>query len=388
MLAAVVVNLVTVLPLFLTGGMAVQIGREFGVNPATAAFLASLFALMSMLGSAPLSRWIRVWGIQRSLRLSAGIGIFALVAAAGSQSIYMLGAAMLIAGIGNALGQPAGNALVASQIRPERFGLGFAIKQSAIPLATTAGGLAVPLLALTVGWRVAYLSAVLLALLGIWLAPPNRQVSAGREEAAVPRAYVLPLWTLALGMTGAVFAATSIGALGTAGGVAVGLSESTAGYLVAVGGLAGLTIRLVAGVLADKRSFDSLLGVSALMVIGGLGWLAMAWQVPATFVIGLIVANAFGWGWPGLQHLSIARRFPTSTAAASGVSQTGIASGLLLGPLVLGVIATSAGWGPTWIAAAAAAFAGAIIVRFAASRIPVEPVPSVVAARAEASQER
>lgn len=373
MLAAVTVNLVTVLPLFLTGGMAVQIGREFDVNPANAAFLASLFALVSMLGSAPLSRGIRVWGIRRSMRFSALVAIFSLVAAAGSQSIYMLGAALLIAGLGNALGQPAGNALVASQIRPERFGLGFAIKQSAIPLATTLAGFSVPLLALTVGWRVAYLCAAALAIAGICLVPPDRQVSAGRSEAAVPRAFVLPLWTLALGMTAAVFAATSIGALGTTGAVAVGLSESASGYLVAIGGLAGLTIRLIAGITADRRDFDSLLAVSGLMLIGALGWLAMSIQVPLAFSIGLIIANAFGWGWPGLQHLSIARRFPTATAAATGVSQTGIASGLLIGPLALGLVVTSAGWQPTWIIAACSAFIGAIIVWIASRKIPREP---------------
>ena len=66
----------------------------------------------------------------------------------------------------------------------------------------------------------------------------------------------------------------------------------------------------------------------------------MATGSTALFVLGLVTANAFGWGWPGLQHLAVARRFPTSTAAASGVAQTGVAAGLLIGPLTLGLIAT------------------------------------------------
>ena len=127
----------------------------------------------------------------------------------------------------------------------------------------------------------------------------------------------------------------------------MGLSEASAGYLVAAGGIAGLAIRLGSGVVADRVPFDSLRAVAVLVLVGGFGWLSMATDRPVAFAIGLVVANAFGWGWPGLQHLSMARRFPTATAAASGISQTGVAAGLFLGPAILGLIVTTVGW--SWV---------------------------------------
>lgn len=374
-LAAVAVNLMGVLALFLTGAMSVQIGREFDIAPASVGALASLFALSTSLGSAPLGRQVRRLGVRRSLWVATGAASLSLLACAASQSIQMLGAALLLGGVGNAIGQPAGNALVAAQVRPERYGLGFAIKQSGIPMATLLGGLAVPLVALTVGWRFAYVLAAAAAVVAAVLVPTDRPATHTRSEQQVPARLVPGLWLLGAGLVAAVLAATSIGALGAAGGVHIGLSEAAAGYLVAAGGLAGLIIRLGAGLGADRWTFDPLLAVSGLCVLGAAGWLLMATGVPALFVLGLVVANAFGWGWPGLQHLAVARRFPTSTAAASGVAQTGVAVGLLVGPLTLGIIANR-NWSVMWLVAACSALLGAGVIRLAASRIPETSEPA------------
>lgn len=358
-----------VLALFLTGAMSVQIGREFGVNPASIGALATVFAVSTTLGSAPLGRQVRRLGVRRSLWAATATSSTALLICATSRSLPWLAAGLLVGGLGNAIGQPAGNALVAAQVRPERYGLGFGIKQSGIPLATTLGGLAVPLIALTVGWRFAYVLAALTALVAMFVVPADRRATDQRSEQKVPAALAPKLWLLASGLIAAVLAATSIGALGAAGGVHVGLSEGTAGYLVAAGGLAGLAIRLGAGISADRRNFDPLVGVSVLCVLGAVGWFLMASGQQALFVAGLITANAFGWGWPGLQHLAVARRFPTSTAAASGIAQTGVAMGLLVGPLLLGVIATR-NWSLTWLVAGGSALLGAAIVRISAKALP------------------
>ena len=370
LLAAVWVTLASVLPLFLTGAMAVQIGRSMSVAPTTLALLATGFALANVAASAALGRRVGVWGVRVSLRISAMGTAAALAAAALSPTVLWLALASVLGGVANALAQPAGNALVAAQLSPHRYGLGFAIKQSGIPLATLFGGLAVPVVALTVGWRAAYGAAAVIALVGLAIVPPDRTVTAGRSEGPVPPTLLRPLWVLAIGASGAVLAATSIGALGAAGAVAIGIGEGTAGYLVAAGGLAGLAVRLGAGVAADRFHFDALRGVSVLCVAGACGWILMSLEVPVWFAVGLIVANAFGWGWPGLQHLAIARRFPTATAAASGIQQTGIAIGLLVGPALLATITTSAGWQWTWMTAAISAVVGAVAVTAASRKIP------------------
>lgn len=92
---------------------------------------------------------------------------------------------------------------------------------------------------------------------------------------------------------------------------------------------------------------------------------------PVLFVVGLLAANAFGWGWPGLVHLAIARHFPDATAAASGITQTGVALGLLVGPPLIGEIAITYGWTAAWRTSAIAALTGAAIILVARWRITI-----------------
>jgi MFS family permease len=373
--AAVSVNLAGVLPLFLTGGMAVQIGRDLGFGPTGVGLLSATYAIGTLGGSAPLGGRVGRIGVRRSLRIAALAAAVALVAAAIAPATGWLAAALLAGGLANAIGQPAGNAMVASHVPRHRFGLAFAVKQSGIPLATLLAGLAVPVIALTIGWRYGYAVAAALALGAALLPPPDRPVAQRRPERPVPAPARRPLWALALALSSAVVAATSIGAFGASAGVAIGLPEGTAGLLVAAGGLAGLTIRLLAGILADRVDTDALTGVALLIAAGAVGWALMAAgfavQSAVPYVTGLLIANAFGWGWPGLLHLSVARRFPTATAAASGVTQTGVSAGLLVGPLLLGVVIGRSGWFSAWSLAAGAALAAAAAVVALRRRLPV-----------------
>jgi predicted MFS family arabinose efflux permease len=371
--AAIGINLAGVLPLFLTGGMAVQIGRDLGFGPTGVGLLAACYAASAMLGSAPLGGRVGTLGVRRSLRAAAITAAVALTGAALAPNAGWLAAALLLAGTANAIGQPAGNATVAQHVAATRFGLAFAIKQSGIPLATLLAGLAVPTVALTIGWRYAYAAAAVVAAATVILPPPDRSAAQRRPEGRVPADRTVPLWALAAALSLAVVAATSIGAFGASGAVAIGLAEGQAGLLVAAGGLAGLSVRLGAGVLADRAQVRALRAVAGLMCAGALGWTAMAaafvFDTATPFAIGLLVANAFGWGWPGLLHLAVARLFPTATAAASGVTQTGVAAGLLLGPLLLGLLIGSLGWAAAWAAAAAAAVAAAALTAAVRGRL-------------------
>ncbi len=372
-LAALSINLAGVLPLFLTGGMAVQIGRDLGFGPAGVGLLSASYALTTMVGSAPLGGRVGVVGVRRSLRRAALITAAALLGASVAPSPRWLAVALVVAGLANALGQPAGNATLAQHVASDRFGIAFAVKQSAIPLATLLAGLAVPAVALTIGWRWAFALAALLAAVAAALPPQDRPPTLRRQEGGVPQRQKPPLWGLAGGLAFAVVAATSVGVFGASGGVAIGLPEGTAGLLVAAGGLAGLTIRITAGLLADRVAIGALSAVAALVAIGAVGWAMMAWafsiDATAPYVVGLLVANAFGWGWPGLLHLAVARQFPTATAAASGVTQTGVSAGLLIGPPVLGLVIGAVGWQAAWWLAASAALIGSVVVLLLRGRL-------------------
>ena len=58
-----------------------------------------------------------------------------------------------MAGLANAVTQPAINLFMADQVPLARQGLAFGIKQAAIPAAVLVSGLTLPLLALPLGWR-------------------------------------------------------------------------------------------------------------------------------------------------------------------------------------------------------------------------------------------
>lgn len=369
LLAALSVNLAGVLPLFLTGAMAVQIGRDLRLDASGIGWTLAAMAGVSFLFSAPIGARIGRVGISRSLRMAAGMSAIALLASAASGNALLLGAAMAIAGIANAFGQTSSNALVAARVRAERFGLAYAIKQSAIPLAILLGGLAVPTIALTLHWRAAYVLAAAFAVVAAFLVPGKVHPTEGRAEQPVGRPERVSVWLLSVGLVAAVIAATSIGAHAASSAVAVGFSEGTAGLLVAAGGLSGLLVRLAAGVRADRVVGGALVAAAVLIVAGAVGWFLMATLLPALFLLGLLLANAFGWGWPGLIHLAVARRFPQATAAASGITQTGVSLGLLIGPPMIGVIAVSRGWTWAWATAAVAALLGAGLILVARRRL-------------------
>lgn len=362
-LAAVAVNLAGVLPLFLTGAMAVQIGRDLSFGPAGIGLLSGTYAAAAMMASAPLGRRVGALGVRRSMHAASMAAAAALSLAALSPSMIVLAVAMLLGGLANSIGQPAANAMVVGHLPAHRYGIGFAVKQSGIPLATLLAGLAVPTIALSVGWRWAYAAAALFALASLVVPPADVRSADGHiKEGPIPALERSTVWLLAGSLLLAVVAATSIGAFGASGGVAVGLSEADAGLLVAAGGLAGLVFRLSLGLIADRVGRGALAMVSWLIAIGSLGWALMATQDSRLYIVGLLVANAFGWGWPGLLHLSVARLFPAATAAASGVTQTGVSAGLLVGPLTLGLLITAAGWSAAWAAASLSAFAASLLV--------------------------
>lgn len=87
---------------------------------------------------------------------------------------------LALAGVANGLGQPAANLLLATVVPARRLGLAMAAKQSGVPGGALLGGVAVPTVALTMGWRWGFVGGALLALVVV-VAPPRVGV-AGRSS--------------------------------------------------------------------------------------------------------------------------------------------------------------------------------------------------------------
>ncbi|MEQ4303761.1 MFS transporter [Plantactinospora sp. B6F1] len=354
MLAAAVITVAGVLPVFLIGGLAVQLGAELDFSPARLGLAVAVYFGVSALGSVPSGALVERYGPTTAARASLLLVAATMLAvAAVARSYPVLLVLLAVVAVANPLGQMASNAMLAHQVPPERQGISFGIKQAAVPAGTLLAGAAVPAVALTVGWRWAFVVAALLAL-AILPAVPDRPVRVtGRARGHGGRAS----WGLvALGVAGTL-AAGSANALGTFlvdSTAARGLSPGAAGLLLTLGGAVCLLSRVLMGALADRRTGGHLNTVAGMLLVGagGLGLLHLAGPVP--LVIGVVLAFGLGWAWPGLLNFAVVRLHPQAPTTATSITQTGVYAGGCLGPLGLGTLAEQSGYPAMWLVAAAA----------------------------------
>ena len=347
--ASVATALVGTLPVFLTGALAVQIGRDFTFGPSRLGIASGTFFAAAALGSALMGRVAERVGPGRAMRgaaLTAGLLMALLSVAPGYPAFLVL---LLLAGFGNALAQVGANLLVAKGIDPARQGWSLALKQAGVPAGTLLGGLAVPALGVTVGWRWAYVAGAVIAMGAAVTVPVGAVAPGGRNRPG--RTGDVPLRPLVLLAVAVGFAAAANGTLATfvvSAGVDAGLGESAAGLVLTFGSAAGISMRLLAGRQADRRGGRHLPVVSLLLLGGSLGYLLLAPGAVVTHLLGAAVAFGSGWAWPGLFNLAIVRLNPSAPAAATGITQTGVYVGALAGPVLFGLVVDSAGYGVAW----------------------------------------
>ena len=223
-------------------------------------------------------------------------------------------------------------------------------------------GLALPLLAIPLGWQASF-AICALAPLAVGLAIPRDGASRAVERAGRPsRALVLT----AVGAALATGGPCALGAYLVASAVDVGIAEGTAGLLAALGSALSLAVRILLGARADRRAAYGLEAVVVLLLAGSVGFALMASDAVAPFVGGALVAFALGWGWPGLFNLAVVHSNRANPGAASGVSQTGIYLGAGLGPAVFGALYSEFGYDAAWLAVAASTVLAAFVMWLAA----------------------
>lgn len=368
MVAVISVSTASTLPVFLTGALGVQIRAELHFTPARLGAAATVYFLASALASALFGRVAEGMGSQWSMRWACALSsVSLLLVGLLARSWGALAGFLALGGFANALAQPASNAMIVERVRVGRRALAFGIKQSAIPAATLIGGLSVPLVALTVGWRWAFLGAALAGFLAAFLVP---RVEAGRSRERRERVAVgaiLPLALLAMAGGLASAAANALGQFVTSSGVDAGLAEATAGYLLALGSAVGLLARIWWGWRADSTALRPLKAVSLMLMGGALGYLLMSTGRPATYVLGTLIGFGLGWSWPGLFNFAVAHGHSHAPAAATGITQTGVYAGGAAGPLVFGLVAQHYSYGAAWMLMAALALGASLAIVLARS---------------------
>jgi predicted MFS family arabinose efflux permease len=379
---ATAVTAVAVLPVFMTGALAVQIARDLGLELAQLGALFGIYFGVSALGSAALGRVTEWRGWSQVLRLAAaGSAVTLLAIATVARSPWVIGAFFVLGGVSAAASQSSANLALARSVPATRYGLLFGFKHVAVPIATMLGGLAVPAFALTIGWRWAYGAAAALAC-GVAIGVPRarRGLDGSARDPARVAKLSTPVGTLALL---AIAAALGIGGMdslasfGVTYSVDTGMAESTAGILLAAGSVAGLTTRLIAGWLIDRRQHAGLPAIAALLAGGALGLTVLAAGGPAWVATGVLVAFAFGWGWSGLLTFSVVRANPEAPAAATGITHTGVYVGAAAGPPLFGLLAEHVSFAAAWWCASAALALSTVIVGWVSLASRSRPSPSL-----------
>ena len=348
-----------ILPVFLMGSLSVEIRNELRHGEATAGLILASFFGASAVVSSRLGRWVDHVGPRAALSIALlGAASVELLTAAGARTSWTIAVLAACGGVCNATAQLGANVFIARNLPLRRQGIGFAIKQSAMPGASMVAGLTLPAVALTLGWRWAFAFGGVLTLGALVMVrrnlPPEvrrsgADVESARHEDPPPRG-ALP--ALAVAAAFATAAAITLGGFFVESAIDAGISASTAGLAFAAGSVISIAARLGVGALADRRE-GNLLGVVAVMIaLGAVMSILFTWRSPWVQFVGVPLAFGAGWAWPGLFNLSVVRAAPGFPGRATGITQTGTYVGGAVGPILFGAIAENASYSSAWVLAA------------------------------------
>jgi MFS family permease len=373
---AVATTTASVIPVFLIGGLAVQISGELRFSPAGLGVVVAVYFGAGAVCSLPAGWLVERYGDRLTSRAGVLLSSVSMLAVALLANPYLsLVIIMMIGAAANSLGQLSSNLSLARLVPRHRQGLSFGVKQSAIPIATLLAGAAVPTVALTVGWRWAFVVVAVLALLVLPLAPNGPRPTPrprGDADPSTERATV----ALVVVAFGAMLAAGSASALGiflVDSAVAQQIGAATAGTVLTVGSVVGAAARIGGGWLADRRGgTNHLLVVAATLTVGAGGLALLALPGIWPLVIGTVVGFGLGWSWPGVLNFAVVQLNPRAPAAATSITQSGVYVGGCLGPLLFGVLAAHS-YPLAWLVAAAAMVAAAVTMLIGRWRLMAHP---------------
>lgn len=371
MLAASSLTTLGAIPPFLLAAQAVLITEDLGFGAAGLGVAVSTFFAVAALVAIIAARMIEGWSRRASTAAAGG-----LVAAGGlilsvlAHDWWTLVLAMAVLGAGNAACQVTSNITMARVLPPGRRGLGFGVKQGAVPAAIMLGGLAVPTTTAALGWRSSFAILAVFGFLVVVLSFLRSDTAGGQARVArnsawqgAPRG---PLLLCGLAIACGSAAANFFVAYLATWAHDVGLTVSQAALLMSAGSASSIVVRVLNGMSADRRHGGNLSVVAGQMAVGGvcltlIGAVHQPWSV-VTFGI---LAFALGWSWSGLLLYAVSRVGRQAPGQASSVVQAGAFLGGAVGPAIFGLVVAQAGFTTAWWAAAASFAIASVLVMVA-----------------------
>jgi MFS family permease len=353
-----------VLPGFLTASLATRIDRDFPFDESALGVAVATIYIACALASSPAGRLAERLGGRQSMRLAAaGTAVCCLGVAVLVDSVAALLVLLVVGGFANAMAVPAASALLDRHVPVARHNVAFGAMQAGAPVGALAAGLALPLVAIPLGWRWAFAATAALALATVAAAPatPRAVFRAAAAGAGRPRG-ATSVHALAVTAFLASAAGTGLVSFIVVYGVESGLSESAAGVLLGALSLAAATSRIVLGLATDRAGGDPLRPVAPMLLVGSGGLLLLVAGEPALVVAGALLAGGLGWAWPGALTAAVVGRAPGAPAWAVGVMMSGLFAGAVAGPLATGLLADRELFTEAWLVLAVFALLAAATV--------------------------
>jgi predicted MFS family arabinose efflux permease len=285
------------------------------------------------------------------------MSLVAVLVAAGASSYNWLLVGAALSGLAQSVSNPATNALISTEVAAAKQGLVLGIKQSGVQASQFLTGLALPSLALLLGWREALLACCVVALVGLAVTLRTVPASARRDRATSGTRRTVGVavrWmTLYAFVMGAVTQATNV-YLPLYAHQELGASITKAGFIVAALGGVGIVARLAWGSLAKEAA-----GVHRPLVwLAGLACMAMGsfylaqdagewllWLGAALFSFSALAANV-------LLMLAVVRTVQAPAVGhATGWTSLGLYAGFMVGPVSFGWVVDVSSFRTAWLTA-------------------------------------
>jgi len=359
--------------------------NDLGLGESQFGLLATLTFFAAAAGSTWLGRLSdRITGKAQLLIIFGGAA-FGLALAGMTRSYIGLVAAVVVAGMAQAITNPTSNRLIMSHVPPRDRALWIGIKQSGVQGSQLFSGLFFAPAALLVGWHgaVGLAAAIALGLL-LWawnrvpeepaIAPPAHGIPSPQPAPAEPGRMPATVWLYAAYalLTGIGIQATNV-YLPLFAQRELGFSLVAAGMTVAASGIIGVCSRVFLGRLAGPRStmllllqaLGAVLGAAVLLLSASLQFSPALW-------IGVALHGAMGLGVNVAIMAGVTQAVaPGRVGAATGVVSLGMYLGFGLGPLGMGLLLEAFGsFFAGWLLVGTAYMVGAVLAAYRMLRRP------------------
>jgi predicted MFS family arabinose efflux permease len=321
--------------------------------------LITIYFLVGAVASPAVGRLVDAAGGWRMMIVLFGLGTLALAVMAQAVDYAWLVAAMVVAGLANALSNPATNTVVGTHAPAGRRGVLVGVKQSGVQIGATASGLLLPTGAVALGWRpslaVGGAVAAACGVAAVLLRPRRRSAPATpRPPGPAARGRLDTGWLVAYAFFMGAGVAVVNGYIVLYAHEELLLSAGRAGAALGVLGLVAVVARIVLARSAESRASTVtilfVLGIVATVSSAALVLAPVAGGEPLLWlaVLGLGM-SASAWNSVGMLAI-IADTGAGATGRASGLVLSGFFAGHLVSPVAFGaVVDRTDGYGAGWV---------------------------------------